>query len=154
MHKISSFIFWATLILYIVTLLTVSYVGVYLTYFAIPVILISGLIMKFTTPKNNKTSSEFSNATTRFFNDVNSGLEQFNKSLDKFNKKTALIDERTKQLKDQKILLQRQQIEPNINIKYAKSREEAEEHEKLVTDLNLRISEIDDLSNSVQYFPD
>jgi 16S rRNA pseudouridine516 synthase len=42
------FIFWSTLILYIVTLVSVPYVGVYLTYVAIPVIIISGLICKST----------------------------------------------------------------------------------------------------------
>ncbi len=48
MHKKSTFVFWTTLILYLVTLFTVSYVGVYLTYIALPVIIISGLIMKLT----------------------------------------------------------------------------------------------------------
>ena len=43
----SSIIFWWTLILYLITIFTVSYVGVYLTYVAIPVIVISGLIMGF-----------------------------------------------------------------------------------------------------------
>jgi len=37
-----------TLILYVITLVSVPYVGVYLTYIAIPVIVISGLICKFT----------------------------------------------------------------------------------------------------------
>lgn len=46
------FIFWATLILYIITLVSVPYVGVYLTYVAIPVIIISGLICKFTVWKD------------------------------------------------------------------------------------------------------
>ncbi len=46
------FIFWATLILYIITLFTVPYVGVYLTYVAIPVIVITGLICKFTVWKD------------------------------------------------------------------------------------------------------
>lgn len=47
----SSIIFWWTLILYLITIFTVSYVGVYLTYVAIPVIVISGLIMYCTAPK-------------------------------------------------------------------------------------------------------
>jgi len=42
------FIFWSILILYIVTFISVPYVGVYLTYVAIPSIVISGLICKFT----------------------------------------------------------------------------------------------------------
>jgi hypothetical protein len=47
----SSIMFWWTLILYLITIFTVSYVGVYLTYVAIPVIVISGLIMYCTAPK-------------------------------------------------------------------------------------------------------
>lgn len=47
----SSILFWWTLILYLITIFTVSYVGVYLTYVAIPVIVISGLIMYCTAPK-------------------------------------------------------------------------------------------------------
>ncbi len=46
------FIFWITLILYIIALVSVPNVGVYLTYVAIPVIIISGLICKFTVWKD------------------------------------------------------------------------------------------------------
>jgi hypothetical protein len=48
MGKTVEFIFFVTLFLYLVTLFRVPYVGVYLTYVAIPVIVISGLIAKFT----------------------------------------------------------------------------------------------------------
>ncbi len=42
-YKTAFVIFWSTLILYLVTLVFAAYVGVYLTYVAIPVIVISGL---------------------------------------------------------------------------------------------------------------
>ena len=42
MYSVSKYVFYTTLILYVLTLLTVSYVGVYLTYVAIPVIVVSG----------------------------------------------------------------------------------------------------------------
>lgn len=45
-------IFYLTLFLYIMTLIFASYVGVYLTYFAIPVIVISGVIAYFLEPKD------------------------------------------------------------------------------------------------------
>lgn len=58
MHKYMAYIFWSTLVLYIVTLCTVSYVGVHLTYVAVPVIIVSGLLMKLFKPKVTVTKSE------------------------------------------------------------------------------------------------
>ncbi len=54
-YEKASFVFFTTLILYIITLCTVSYVGVYLTYITIPVIVISGLIMLINAPKEEKS---------------------------------------------------------------------------------------------------
>jgi hypothetical protein len=51
MHEKAAFVFWTTLGLYILTLFTVSYVGVYLTYVAIPIIVLSGLAMLISKPK-------------------------------------------------------------------------------------------------------
>lgn len=48
MGEKAQFVFFITLFLYLVTLASVPYVGVYLTYIAIPIIIISGLIAKFT----------------------------------------------------------------------------------------------------------
>lgn len=48
MGEKAEFVFFLTLGLYLITLFTVPYVGVYLTYAAIPTIIISGLIAKFT----------------------------------------------------------------------------------------------------------
>lgn len=45
MYEKAAFVFWTTLGLYLLTLFTVSYVGVYLTYVAIPFISLSGLVM-------------------------------------------------------------------------------------------------------------
>ena len=45
MYKIAQIIFWLTLILYCATLMFASYVGVYLTYAAVPTIIFSGLVM-------------------------------------------------------------------------------------------------------------
>jgi len=49
-------VFLITLFLYIITLIFVSYVGVYLTYVAIPVIVISGVIAYFLEPKEMTVS--------------------------------------------------------------------------------------------------
>ncbi len=50
-YEKSSVIFWLTLIIYLITLFAVSYVGVYLTYVAVPTIIISGFFMYCTRPK-------------------------------------------------------------------------------------------------------
>lgn len=54
MHDKAEFVFVTTLILYLITLFTVSYVGVYLTYVALPVVGISGLIMYWARPKKEE----------------------------------------------------------------------------------------------------
>ncbi len=54
MHKTAEIVFFLTLILYLITLFTVPYVGVYLTYIALPVIVISGLLMYWTRPKKEE----------------------------------------------------------------------------------------------------
>ena len=53
------FIFWSTLLLFGAVLVSAPYVGVYLTYVAIPVIVISGLIVWLTKPKPKKEPSAF-----------------------------------------------------------------------------------------------
>lgn len=50
-HKTFQIIFLTTLGLYLVTLIAVPYVGVYLTYGAIPVIVLSGLLAYWLDPK-------------------------------------------------------------------------------------------------------
>lgn len=50
LHEKSQVIFFLTLAIYIGIWATVSYVGVYVTYVAGPVLLVSGAIMYFTRP--------------------------------------------------------------------------------------------------------
>ena len=50
-------IFWFTLIIWIVTLFFVSYIGVYLSYIAVPILLISGLVFLILNGKFLKKSS-------------------------------------------------------------------------------------------------
>ena len=49
-------IFWFTLIIWIVTLFFVSYTGVYLSYIAVPILLISGLVFLILSNKRLKNS--------------------------------------------------------------------------------------------------
>ncbi|SEI44159.1 hypothetical protein SAMN04244579_00478 [Azotobacter beijerinckii] len=53
LHEKSQGIFALTLIIYIIIWCTVSYIGVYVTYVAGPTLLITGIIMLFTSPKKN-----------------------------------------------------------------------------------------------------
>lgn len=53
LHEKSSVIFWVTLIVYIIIWATVSYIGVYVTYVAGPVLVLSGITMWLSVPKEN-----------------------------------------------------------------------------------------------------
>lgn len=50
LYKFSLIVFFITLAVYVLTLLTVSYVGVYLTYVAAPVIVVFGSLAYFLAP--------------------------------------------------------------------------------------------------------
>lgn len=143
MYKISSFVFWVALGLYIITLLTVSYVGVYLTYIAIPVIVVSGLIMRVAKPKYKKPTSELAKATSEVLDGLSSGLDQLNNSLEKFSKKMELINKRTNHLKAQKSIFRDRRIEPSIKLKYAKNEEDIEKYAKITKGIDAQMSVID-----------
>ena len=52
-YKKSLVIFWITLAIYALIWATVSYIGVYVTYVAGPVLLISGILAWCTSPSEN-----------------------------------------------------------------------------------------------------
>jgi antibiotic biosynthesis monooxygenase (ABM) superfamily enzyme len=60
MYNFFKFIFLGTLTLFVLTLIFASYVGVYLTYFAIPVIVVSGLLTYFLEPEITKSVEVYS----------------------------------------------------------------------------------------------
>ncbi|MEI6894000.1 MAG: hypothetical protein V5789_05100 [Colwellia sp.] len=98
MYEKSALVFWLTLGLYILTLYTVSYVGVYLTYIAIPMIVVSGLIMKLSKPKPK---------TQQLLDSVSSVTKDVklvtNDILDEINTATSQYNEKSR-IKHQKIL--------------------------------------------------
>ena len=51
LYEKSTVVFWFTLIVYILIWATVSYVGVYVTYVAGPILLLSGITMWLSEPK-------------------------------------------------------------------------------------------------------
>jgi len=144
-YEKASYVFWITLFLYIATLLTVSYVGVYLTYIAIPLIILSGLIMKFSTPSKrsqeiidvtNSTIIEARNATDNLLND-------FSNSLNNYNLKTKLINERTRNLKEEVHKTKLAKAIPEIKLDYAKTLEEKSKYKELVNGFNKKITQLE-----------
>lgn len=126
MYSWCKYIIHITLILFVLTLLTVSYVGVYLTYIALPVIIVSGLLMKIT--KKKKVIQEIepvSSTLTIILNEANSGLERFNAGMDCFNEsmhwfneKNRIINERTQPHNERIRAIRRRMIEPEVRFKY------------------------------------
>ena len=124
MYKKSAFVFLTTLVLYILTLFTVSYVGVYLTYIAIPLIVISGLIMILSKPKKKVIDredselispvKEFGKAVNGCIDVVNTSLGELNSSLESYNIKMNLIKKRTEGLKEKRHKLELEKIKPEI----------------------------------------
>jgi len=53
LYERSQGIFFLTLIIYILIWCTVSYIGVYVTYVAGPILFITGVVMLFTSPKDD-----------------------------------------------------------------------------------------------------
>ena len=108
MHSKASFVFWLTLALYLITLFTVTYVGGYLTYIALPLLVITSLIMKCTKPKSevqkiyDGSKSAVTQAlvgTSKFLDDGIEGLRELNGNLEIRNKIHDLVTERTKAYK-------------------------------------------------------
>ena len=76
-----------TSILYLITICTVSYVGVYLTYIALPIIILSGFIACITHPKNLDEINSFEK-----FIDV--GMETSTDHIEKYKtKKNKTLEE-------------------------------------------------------------
>lgn len=152
MYKKSAFVFWVTLALYLVTLFTASYVGVYLTYVAVPIIVVSGFVMLVAKPK--KKTQEAIDSTKGLLretkvvaygalNEANNALDTLNKSLSEFNEKSELIRIRTQSLRDQKNSFKLEMVEPNVELKYSNDESEKRILKIKIEKLEKKIIEID-----------
>jgi len=159
MHEKAAFVFWLTLILYIITLIFVTYVGVYLTYVTIPLIVVSGLVMKLTKPskeyqenvsKVKSAITEISSVTESALNETNKALDSFSSSLEAYNRKTKLIRDRTEKQRNEINQLKLKKIEPEIHLKYAKSIEEKEKYQKIITIIDIEIKLIEKVISEVE----
>lgn len=157
MHAKATFTFWLTLSLYLVTLFTVSYVGVYLTYVAIPLLVVSGLVMKCSTPKSehkkiiDESKSalyQASMATTDTLDEINNFLGDVNKSLSEHNQISSLVRERTAVYRDKRQALKLEKIPLEINIKYAKSPSEKKDIQQRIESIQQKI---DSVNNSIEH---
>lgn len=151
MHKKAAFIFWLTLTLYVITLLFASYVGVYLTYVAIPIIVISGLIMMLAKPtmKHEKEPSraasvvyETSKTASALLDDLSSRMDEVARSLEKFNMKTQLIRERTQEQKAEIRRLEASKVTPEIELRHATDTTEKHRHQSEIDKINKNIHTI------------
>lgn len=113
MYAKAAFVFWTCLILYIFTLCTVTYVGVYLTYIAIPIIAISGLVMKCATPTPEQ--QEVIDSAKSFGKEVNTLFGEANHSLRRFNELSQLKRERTAHLVEKVIKLKQECLPIDLN---------------------------------------
>jgi hypothetical protein len=57
-HRKAKVIFWITLAVYLLIWLTVSYVGVYVTYIAGPILIISGVLSWLTMPSTKTEQTD------------------------------------------------------------------------------------------------
>ena len=58
LHEKSTIVFSVTLVVYVLIWLTVSYVGVYVTYVAGPILLLSGVIMWLSNPEEKESDAK------------------------------------------------------------------------------------------------
>ena len=149
MHSKAAFVFWTTLILYVLTLFTVTYVGVYLTYIAIPLIVFSGLVMKLTTPKpeyveaveqTKEVISETKNMAKSGLESLSELMAEANESLKDSNKINELTKQRTEKLKKKRHSLEleliplREQYDEVYENQSPKARKD--ERERITKELN------------------
>lgn len=69
----------STLVLYLITLVTVSYVGVYLTYVALPVIVVFGLLAFWLEPKQEECGTEVGKSELERLREIEKQLEELSK---------------------------------------------------------------------------
>jgi hypothetical protein len=148
MHAYASFVFWITLFLYLITLFTVSYVGVYLTYIVIPILIISGIIMKFSTPKpehqkiiedGKSLLHQVGHATNDVLEGTENILDDINTSLGKYNELNKIVRERTSAYRNKINSLRLDKIPLESSLKYSKSHTEKVDLENKITLMNKEI---------------
>lgn len=144
MYEKAAFVFWTTLGLYLVTLFTVTYVGVYLTYIAIPFITLSGLVMLIAKPaaKTQQYIDESKRVASNTLSAVQEGINVLDAEAEKQveNTKAKLIEvKKERELKIRSIIMQ----------DIARKKQKAEEAKKMAKDGRLSYDSYIRLNNSI-----
>lgn len=148
----AAFIFILTAILYGATLAFSSYVGVYLTYVAIPVLLVSGYIMLFAHGKERKAErppslmTESIRAVTGLMEDATNAMEEWGGELEMMNRTNELKRQRTERERATERRLRLKRAEWDAHVRYSASAEE-----KVVAQKELRIvdAEISSIKSAI-----
>ncbi|MCR9943218.1 hypothetical protein [Vibrio owensii] len=88
-------VFWLTSIVYGITIFTVPYVGVYLTYVAVPVIVISGLILWLSREKETTIS-----INDKRIKDANATANLLERKIDRLERENAKLNTTHKQIRN------------------------------------------------------
>jgi len=135
MYDKASFVFWTALGLYIFTLLTVPYVGVYLTYIVIPLIVLSGIIMKFSIPKKDTNMEEITNEVEEIAEKslkiINDTLKSLNESVESTNT--------FKNLKDEIDSIRLSKIQAELILELSTTIEEKVYYENIIKNADIKI---------------
>jgi hypothetical protein len=123
----AAFVFFVTAVLYGLTLATSSYVGVYLSYVALPILLISGYIMLFggrqakPAPKSASLFVESMDAVSGLLGDFNDAMDGLNDDLARTNRKNELKRQRTEKERAAEKELRLRRVEWDAHLRYANS---------------------------------
>jgi hypothetical protein len=130
MRAKAAFVFVLTALLYGITLASVSYVGVYLTYVALPILLISGCIAMFGGGRTNRAAKspslivESMIAVTDVLGDFEKALDGVNHDLARLNRMRELKRQRTEQERALERQLGIARAKWDVHLRYASSEDE------------------------------
>lgn len=130
MRKTVAFVFVLTALVYGVTLASVSYVGVYLTYGATLILLISGCVAVFgggkakASVKSPSLIVESMTAVTGVLNDFNEAMDGVNHDLARFNRANELKRQRTEQERATERQLRTERAKWDVHLRYATTEDE------------------------------
>jgi hypothetical protein len=126
----AAFIFFLTALLCGITVASVSYVGVYVSYVGLPILLVSGYYMVFgrgeaqTRSKSPSLIVESMTAVTGVLNDFNQAMDGVNQDLSRFNRANELKQQRTEYERTLERQLRTQRVKSEVHLRYATTQDE------------------------------
>jgi hypothetical protein len=126
----AAFVFFLTALLCGIAVASLSYVGVWVSYVGLPILLVSGYFMVFGSPKTEtpvRSPSlivEAMGAVSGLANDFSDAMDGVNNDLARFNRKNELKRERTEKERIVERELRLQRAKCDVRLRYASSIEE------------------------------